>query len=1360
MNGTPVLVATNVTNSNGEYVLNNILPGQCFVQLSPVVNNETYFFSPIVPANGEAPIHVFPNGTGPVTNITWNEVVKYLDVGMYKPVTIGDKVWEDSNGNGIQDAGELGKPDITVTLFNSANVTVATTITDAAGKYQFTNLPPSTYGVKFLLPPSFEFSPVFEVQFSPGEDVTVLDAVFNHIVLNNAGPAPREGNIPPQTLESGEVSTAFDAGIYKPVTVGGTVFDDKDGNGIQDVGEPVLAGAKITIINTLTMKQDTVISMSDGTYSLNSLMPGTYMAKIVPPSSDFVLSRLSDPTTPKGNDFDPMTFSTEQAVLLRSGESGLGSFDAGLFSPVTIENVVWEDKNANGIKDEGEGRYTVPMAVTLYEAGSTVPFMTTTTNAGGSFKFDDIPPGSYDIEFAKPAGGSSFTLKNVGTNENNDSDVDPVTGRAALTVVSGVDVTDITAGVTALPSIGPNVVFEDDDGDGKFDAGEKGLPNVLVTLYNSTNSKVAETFTDANGMYSFVGLPPGGYYISVNKDPDFKFSPVVVGGNQVGESNRSPTVTIALGKNDNTLIVGMYEPATSGNKVWDDLNGDGVQQKTEPGMKDVTVHLYNANGVSVDTTKTDVDGHYIFEDMLPGNYSVKFILPDRYVFTVQAKSSTIIVDPTTPDNSILYGDVTSDADRVTGLTPVKFIKSGEDHYSFDAGMFIPITVNGTTWHDLNADGIDGENESGLPGVKVTLHDKDGDVVGTTTSGPDGVWTFNDMPPGAYQVQITPPTAASGLVYMISPRPVNQTSVSDFNPTTLKSTSKFIEGGSSSKGFFDCGLYLPATIGDRIWFDDTPNGIQDGDEESFDVPMTIYLFDSLGYKIKETLSSDTGSYQFTGVKPGSYTLEFIIPDEDYKFTIPHAGAGNNTDLDSDVMPTTGRTSVITVTSGEILTNIDVGVMDFGPYFPDWNNGAQVCTNDGFDPAWMEIQEVNYLYDSKEACCRQHFWWRITQCMANEEFKFIKVQDKCESKIEFEDWEDTGHFGSTSWTESIIFDTVEECCANNFWFDYDGCVGRSPIQFKFEFCVDVKGLVDPQDCQSADIFANVIEGTLNEGAGNSTATSADTNITKVGSVSLSKVLGSTVCGGSLAGGSFINEKTGTVPDIAAAESNIVEICGVITVKEESCKDETCLREHYQEVKSKLTSYVNDGSFTTELNRRATTRLPPVPELFFVSGVSSTFEAQPPLLPATVTGDLEYTYFQGTALDTCDKKPTTAMKRHEVGYDKLSDCCATEFSWNQAVCCAKGGGCEDDTPVTVAAALTGSTNTAVNTTADEALSVVFPTRFYPTWEAGQLCGSKPLNQFQSWEVHFATRSECCEKYFNYADQLAVCMNAATTP
>jgi protocatechuate 3,4-dioxygenase beta subunit len=497
--------------------------------------------------------------------------------------------------------------------------------------------------------------------------------------------------------------------------------------------------------------------------------------------------------------------------------------------------------------------------------------------------------------------------------------------------------------VTSLPTIGPNQVFEDDDGDGVFDKGEKGLPNVGVTLYNTSGKVIAFTVTNDLGTYSFTNLQPGEYYISVNKIPDFEWSPVVKGGNQVSfvenvaYENKSPTVTLGPGDNDRTLLVGMFETAILGNKVWNDLNGDGVQQTIEPGMNDVTAMLFNGGGVQIDTTKTDSDGYYLFSGIKPGNYSVKFLLPDSFVFTVRAKDSVVIVDPSQPDNSLNYNDVTSDADALTGQTNVKTLKSGEENYSFDAGMFIPITVNGTTWHDMNADGIEGDDEPGLSGVVVTLYDRDGDLVRNTTTGSDGVWTFNKMPPGTYHVKITPPIDSSGTTYQLSPKPANQTSFStDFDTKTWMTTPTAFKGGSSSDGLFDAGLYLPASIGDKIWFDDTPNGIQDGDEKPFDKPVSIKLYDELGYIVNQTTSSESGSYIFSNVRPGTYSLEFILPEEDYKFTIPNAG--NDTSLDSDVSPTTGRTTV-TVASGEKKVDVDAGVLDYGPYYPDWKNDVQ-------------------------------------------------------------------------------------------------------------------------------------------------------------------------------------------------------------------------------------------------------------------------------------------------------------------------------------------------------------------------------------------------------------------------------------
>ena len=71
------------------------------------------------------------------------------DFGFWKPAAIGDRVWIDTDHNGIQDAGEVGVPGVGVTLHDSTGATVCHTVTDANGLYLFDRLNPGTYHVCF-----------------------------------------------------------------------------------------------------------------------------------------------------------------------------------------------------------------------------------------------------------------------------------------------------------------------------------------------------------------------------------------------------------------------------------------------------------------------------------------------------------------------------------------------------------------------------------------------------------------------------------------------------------------------------------------------------------------------------------------------------------------------------------------------------------------------------------------------------------------------------------------------------------------------------------------------------------------------------------------------------------------------------------------------------------------------------------------------------------------------------------------------------------------------------------------------------------------------------------------------------------
>ena len=112
---------------------------------------------------------------------------------------------------------------------------------------------------------------------------------------------------------------------------------------------------------------------------------------------------------------------------------------------------------------------------------------------------------------------------------------------------------------------------------------------------------------------------------------------------------------------------------TIGDFVWEDLNGNGIQDAGEPGIPDVTVNLYECNSSNIlRSTTTDSDGKYsFFVDV--ANHYVEFILPAGYTFTQQNIGADDAID--------------SDADPVTGKTHCTTY--GLDDYTLDAGMVKP-----------------------------------------------------------------------------------------------------------------------------------------------------------------------------------------------------------------------------------------------------------------------------------------------------------------------------------------------------------------------------------------------------------------------------------------------------------------------------------------------------------------------------------------------------------------------------------------------------------------------------------------------------------------------------------------------
>lgn len=72
---------------------------------------------------------------------------------------VGDKVFGDTNGNGVQDNNEIGISGVTVRLLNSSNAVVATTTTQTDGAYKFFINASGNYSVEFVAPAGYILSP-------------------------------------------------------------------------------------------------------------------------------------------------------------------------------------------------------------------------------------------------------------------------------------------------------------------------------------------------------------------------------------------------------------------------------------------------------------------------------------------------------------------------------------------------------------------------------------------------------------------------------------------------------------------------------------------------------------------------------------------------------------------------------------------------------------------------------------------------------------------------------------------------------------------------------------------------------------------------------------------------------------------------------------------------------------------------------------------------------------------------------------------------------------------------------------------------------------------------------------------------
>ncbi|MEZ5022932.1 MAG: SdrD B-like domain-containing protein [Chitinophagales bacterium] len=616
-----------------------------------------------------------------------------LDAGLYLVSDIGDFVWNDTDGDGIQDAGETGIEGVTVYLIDANGDTVQTDVTDANGAYLFEDVNGGDYIIAFDPTSNVDGQQYTGSPQGQGGDNTVdSDPNANGIVAITFDPTQGD-------------NLDVDAGFVPTGSIGDFVFEDSDNDGIQDPGENGVQGVIVYLIDNTT--GDTVATDTtdfNGEYLFEDVPAGEYVLGVDPNSigdSEFADANQGGDDE-LDSDINPLTGLSDPINFDPTNGDDL-SVDVGLTPTSDLGDFVWSDTNGDGIQDAGEpGIEGVTVYLIDVATGDTVG--TDVTDAAGAYLFTSVTTGDYIVSFdvTTYTNGQDYTAspQNQGGDNNLDSDPNPTTGTVAVTFdASNGDDLSIDAGYIPTGSIG-DLVFQDLNGDGIQDGGESGVEGVVVYLIdNVTGDTLATDTTDANGEYLFEGVQPGEYIVAFDPNTigDTEFSTANQGVNDELDSDANPNGASdpftfdPTNGDDLSVDAGLTPIADIGDFVWNDTDGDGIQDAGETGIEGVIVYLIDANtGDTLNTDVTDNNGAYLFEDVTPGDYVIAF----------DPSNNTNGLDLTASPQDQGGSDATdSDINSNNTTAPFTFDPSQGDNLDVDAGFICTpdrITIDATT----------------------------------------------------------------------------------------------------------------------------------------------------------------------------------------------------------------------------------------------------------------------------------------------------------------------------------------------------------------------------------------------------------------------------------------------------------------------------------------------------------------------------------------------------------------------------------------------------------------------------------------------------------------------------------------
>ncbi len=595
----PQLGLTVTTNALGYYQFTNLVPGTYTV---------TETVQPIDYLDGrDAAGRVGSQSRGIAGNdvissvrLDGNESGIEYNFGEVLPGSISGRVFSDTDDNCLLDAPD-DRPlsGVTIELLDDQGTILRSTSTDSAGRYRFDNLAPGRYSVRELQPAGY---------FQGAQ-----------IVGSGGGDASLQDLIRSINLDAGEKLINYDFCEVPPAEISGIVFVDRDKDCLLDSGEFPLAGVTISLLDEQGVVIGQTTTDTAGQYRFSDLRPGNYSVRQTQPLG--YLQGGQTAGSAGGDDSRPDVIS---AIPIGAGKV-LVDYNFCEIEPAELSGFVFSDRDADCFFDTGEQPLSGVVVTLLDESGAIVE--TTVTDASGGYRFSNLAPGNYTVVEEQPAGflqGGQM----AGSAGGDDSVADRI---SQIPIEAGQFLVDYDF-CEIEPGELSGYVFVDRDRDCLFDSGEQSLAGVTITLFDSAGNVVSQTLTDGNGYYAFGNLRPGQYTVRESQPIG-----LMQGGQKAGsgggddsQTDQISAVNVGAGQVLEQYNFCEVAPSSLGGQVFVDRDFDCERDDEEQPLAGVRIDLVDADGKTIATTTTDSDGRYRFENLPPGEYTVREHQPEGY----------------------------------------------------------------------------------------------------------------------------------------------------------------------------------------------------------------------------------------------------------------------------------------------------------------------------------------------------------------------------------------------------------------------------------------------------------------------------------------------------------------------------------------------------------------------------------------------------------------------------------------------------------------------------------------------------------------------------------------------------------